>query len=293
MEGDGIADPGRVDAVHGLVRGPGPGVPRLRAAAVGARRGSSVEAGVAQPWYRWVGDAGEIVSIEHYGACADYKTLFREFGFTPEHVVAAARTSLDRVTPRSWTTSSDQATPARGAIMTPNERLAALSAAGVSIWLDDLSRERLTAATSGADHRQERRRGHHQPDDLPGRAGERATPTTRRSASWPPAAPSSTTPSARSPSATSATPATCSAARGSATGGVDGRVSLEVSPLLAHDTEATMAEALDLWKTVDRPNLLIKIPATAGGPARDHRRARRGDQRQRHADLLRGALPRT
>jgi transketolase len=59
----------------------------------------SVEAGVAMPWYRWVGDAGEIVSIEHYGASADYQTLFREFGFTTEHVVAAARTSLDRVTP--------------------------------------------------------------------------------------------------------------------------------------------------------------------------------------------------
>jgi transketolase len=58
----------------------------------------SVEAGVAMPWYRWVGDAGEIVSIEHYGASADYQTLFREFGFTTEHVVAAARTSLDRVT---------------------------------------------------------------------------------------------------------------------------------------------------------------------------------------------------
>jgi transketolase len=57
----------------------------------------SVEAGVAMPWYRWVGDAGEIVSIEHYGASADYQTVFREFGFTTEHVVTSARTSLDRV----------------------------------------------------------------------------------------------------------------------------------------------------------------------------------------------------
>jgi transaldolase len=48
-------------------------------------------------------------------------------------------------------------------------------------------------------------------------------------------------------------------------GGVDGRVSLEVSPLLARDTEATLAEALDLWKAVDRPNLLVKIPATQQG----------------------------
>jgi transketolase len=53
----------------------------------------SVEAGVAQPWYRWVGDAGRIVSIEHFGASADYQTLFREFGFTAEAVADAARSA--------------------------------------------------------------------------------------------------------------------------------------------------------------------------------------------------------
>ena len=58
----------------------------------------AVEAGVPMPWYRWVGDAGEIVGIDHYGASADYQTLFREYGFTTEHVTTAARTSLDRVT---------------------------------------------------------------------------------------------------------------------------------------------------------------------------------------------------
>ena len=59
----------------------------------------AVEAAVPLSWYRWVGDAGEIVGIDHYGASADYQTLFREFGFTTEHVVTAARTSLDRVSP--------------------------------------------------------------------------------------------------------------------------------------------------------------------------------------------------
>jgi transketolase len=54
----------------------------------------AVEAGIAQPWYRYVGDAGEIVSIEHYGASADYQTLFKEFGFTTDAVVSAARRSL-------------------------------------------------------------------------------------------------------------------------------------------------------------------------------------------------------
>ncbi|ANZ39250.1 transketolase [Lentzea guizhouensis] len=57
----------------------------------------AVEAGIAQPWYRYVGDAGEIVSIEHFGASADYQVLFKEFGFTTEDVVAAARRSLDNV----------------------------------------------------------------------------------------------------------------------------------------------------------------------------------------------------
>ncbi|WP_285742667.1 transketolase [Lentzea sp. NBRC 105346] len=57
----------------------------------------AVEAGIAQPWYRYVGDAGEIVSIEHFGASADYQTLFKEFGFTTENVVAAAKKSLQKV----------------------------------------------------------------------------------------------------------------------------------------------------------------------------------------------------
>jgi transketolase len=55
----------------------------------------AVEAGVAQSWHKLVGDTGEIVSIEHYGESADYKTLFREFGFTPEAVVDAAERTLD------------------------------------------------------------------------------------------------------------------------------------------------------------------------------------------------------
>jgi transaldolase len=53
-----------------------------------------------------------------------------------------------------------------------------------------------------------------------------------------------------------------------ASDGVDGRVSIEVQPALAHNTEATVAEARSLWWLVDRPNLFVKIPATkAGTPA--------------------------
>ncbi|GAA4481822.1 transaldolase [Microbacterium panaciterrae] len=49
------------------------------------------------------------------------------------------------------------------------------------------------------------------------------------------------------------------------TGHVDGRVSIEVSPDLAHDTDGTTAQAAELWAKVDRPNLLVKIPATKAG----------------------------
>jgi transketolase len=55
----------------------------------------AVEAGIAQPWHKLVGDTGKIVSIEHYGESADAETLFREFGFTAEAVAAAAEEVVD------------------------------------------------------------------------------------------------------------------------------------------------------------------------------------------------------
>ena len=54
----------------------------------------AVEAGSPMSWYRMVGDAGQVVGIEHYGASADAPTLFREFGFTTEAVVEAALASV-------------------------------------------------------------------------------------------------------------------------------------------------------------------------------------------------------
>ncbi|MEU6464193.1 transketolase [Streptomyces sp. NPDC046976] len=54
----------------------------------------AVEAGIGLTWYRYVGDAGRIVSLEHFGASAAAGTLFTEFGFTPENVAATARESL-------------------------------------------------------------------------------------------------------------------------------------------------------------------------------------------------------
>jgi transketolase len=56
----------------------------------------SVEAGVPQGWRELVGDAGEIVGIDHFGASAEGSVLFEQFGFTPDRVVAAAHASLER-----------------------------------------------------------------------------------------------------------------------------------------------------------------------------------------------------
>jgi transaldolase len=151
--------------------------------------------------------------------------------------------------------------------MAPNERLAALSAAGVSIWLDDLSRERLTSGNL-----QELITDHSV-------VGVTTNPTIFASAV---ANGESYDEQVRALAARGASvddavreitvadvQQACDVFSGTweATGGVDGRVSLEVSPRLAHDTDATLAEAVDLWKAVDRPNLLVKIPATEEGLA--------------------------
>ncbi len=149
-----------------------------------------------------------------------------------------------------------------------SDRLKALADAGVSIWLDDLSRERLetgnlaelvkdssvvgvtTNPTIFASALSDGERYDAQVREL-ARAGADAeeaiftiTTTDVRDA--------------------------CDVLAGTfeATDGVDGRVSIEVSPGIAHDGAATVEMAKRLWAEVDRPNLFIKIPATtAGGPA--------------------------
>jgi len=56
-----------------------------------------VEAGIALGWRAFAGPAGECVSLEHFGASADYRVLMEQFGFTGERVAAAARASLARL----------------------------------------------------------------------------------------------------------------------------------------------------------------------------------------------------
>ncbi len=72
----------------------GPADYREHVLPAGVRARVSVEAGVAMGWREVVGDAGRCVSLEHFGASADYQTLYREFGITAEAVAAAARESI-------------------------------------------------------------------------------------------------------------------------------------------------------------------------------------------------------
>ncbi len=176
--------------------------------------------------------------------------------------------------------------------MTQNPNLAALSAAGVSVWLDDLSRDRLqtgnlqelidtssvVGVTTNPSIFQAALSKGNAYDDQVKELAERGADVdaTIRTV---------TTDDVRN---------ACDvlAKQYEPSDGVDGRVSIEVDPRLAHDTDKTILQAIELWKIVDRPNLLIKIPATRGRPARDHRRDRRGHLGQRDADLLGRAPPR-
>jgi transketolase len=73
----------------------------------GVKARVSVEAGIAMSWRHLVGDAGECVSIEHYGASAPYQVLFEQFGFTADKVVAAAHASLAKVGEITGTTTGN------------------------------------------------------------------------------------------------------------------------------------------------------------------------------------------
>jgi transaldolase len=147
------------------------------------------------------------------------------------------------------------------------DKLAQLSEAGVSIWLDDMSRERLVTGNLAGLIRDKHVVGvttnpsifqaalsHGESYD------EQVRELAARDASVSEAVRELTTSDVRN---------ACDLFRETweHSNKVDGRVSIEVDPGLAHDTDGTVAEALDLWKTVDRPNLMVKIPATVEGLA--------------------------
>ncbi len=148
--------------------------------------------------------------------------------------------------------------------MTQNENLAKLSEAGVAVWLDDLSRDRIRSG------------------NLQSLVDERSVVGVTTNPSIFAAAISgsesyddqlhamavrgiSVEEALRTITAADVRDACDLFAPVAARTGRDGRVSLEVAPGLAHETDATAAEAAHLWWLVDRPNLFIKIPATVEG----------------------------
>ncbi|MBN9755954.1 Transaldolase [Pseudonocardia sp. Ae706_Ps2] len=146
-----------------------------------------------------------------------------------------------------------------------NDRLAALSAAGVSIWLDDLSRERLTSGNLAELIEDKHVVGvTTNPTIFAGALSDGAAYDAQVREL---AARGADVDTAIREITVADVQQACDVFSGvfERTGGVDGRVSLEVDPRLAHDTEGTAAQASELSKAVDRPNLLVKIPATEEG----------------------------
>ena len=149
--------------------------------------------------------------------------------------------------------------------MTQNPNLAALSAAGVSVWLDDLSRDRLQTGNL------------QELIDTRSVVGVTTNPSIFQAAlSKGTAYDAQVSELADRGADVDATIRTVTtddvrnacdvlAKQCELSDGVDGRVSIEVDPRLAHDTDKTILQAIELWKIVDRPNLLIKIPATLAG----------------------------
>jgi transaldolase len=149
-----------------------------------------------------------------------------------------------------------------------SERLKALSDAGVSIWLDDLSRERVETGNLADLVKHKSVVGVTTNPTIFASAiseGERYDDEVRSLV-----ADGADVDKVVFELTTSDVQAACDVLQPTyaATDGVDGRVSIEVAPTLAFDTDATLASARELWSAVDRENLFVKIPATTeGAPA--------------------------
>src|SRR6201991_3617431 len=161
--------------------------------------------------------------------------------------------------------TADRQSVSGGDGMIQNANLAALSAAGVSVWLDDLSRDLLQSGKL------------QQLIDTRSVVGVTTNPSTFEHALTHGCAydgqiadltaRGSDIDTAVRTAITDDVRAACDVLRPqwAASDGVDGRVSIEVDPSLAHNTDATVTQAGELAKIGDRPNVFIKIPATAAG----------------------------
>lgn len=151
--------------------------------------------------------------------------------------------------------------------MTQNPTLTALSAAGVSVWLDDLSRDRLVSGNLQRLIDTRSVVGVTTNPSIFQRAISHGHAYDRQIAEL--AEGGADAESAIRTVITDDVRQACDVLRPQweASDGVDGRVSIEVDPRVAHDAEKTVGQAVELWKIVDRPNLFIKIPATSAGMA--------------------------
>ncbi|MBV9012526.1 MAG: transaldolase [Pseudonocardiales bacterium] len=149
--------------------------------------------------------------------------------------------------------------------MSSTDTLQALAERGVSIWLDDLSRQRITSGNLNELITRRHVVGVTSNPTIFAHAVEHAEDYAEQVCAL--AARSASVEEAVREITVTDVRLACEVFRGTweATGGLDGRVSLEVDPRLSHDTDATVAQAAQLWKLVDRPNLMIKVPATAEG----------------------------
>ncbi|AEV82761.1 transaldolase [Actinoplanes sp. SE50] len=145
------------------------------------------------------------------------------------------------------------------------DRLAELSAQGVAVWLDDLSRVRLTSGSLDKMRREQHMVGVTTNPSIFQKALSDADAYDEQLRDL--AAQRVTVEEAVRLMTAADVRAAADVLRPAydASDGVDGRVSIEVDPRKAHEAEATVAEAKTLWWLVDRPNLYIKIPATMDG----------------------------
>ncbi|MGZ4468118.1 MAG: transaldolase [Nocardioidaceae bacterium] len=154
-----------------------------------------------------------------------------------------------------------------------SERLTALAEAGVSIWLDDLSRERIETGSLADMVKNESVVGVTTNPTIFANAlsdGERYDEQVSEIAGTADGVDQELIDRAMFEITTTDVRDACDVLADTfeRTGGVDGRVSIEVAPDLAFDTAATLESARTLWHAVDRPNLFVKIPATTeGAPA--------------------------
>ena len=266
-------------------------------------------------WRDIVGDAGRIISIDHYGASASGAKLFEEFGFSAATVVEAAKESLAAVEStrcadpsggrrtqgarRTWkpTRGSRSAEPSWHQFLTKeelimSERLKALADAGVSIWLDDLSRDRITSGnlaelvssssvsgvtTNPTIFAAALSKGHalRRPDQGAGGAGRRAARHDQGADHR------------RRPQRLRRLRRDLRGHQRGRRPGLDrGRPGPGPRDRGDHRPGSRPVEDRRPAERADQD------PGHQGRPAVDHRGDRGGGQRQRHADLLPGALPR-